>query len=145
MVDAPKRRWKRVKVDIRVRLRRWEEPEENSSVVRTYELSEGGMSVYASETLEIGTVLLVEMALARCAEAVAITSRGEEPARLPLRYGICGASRSVRDPRLCATWQPPRVWWIFWRFDPHSREQALRSNVLPGHVRCRPRELRGRG
>jgi c-di-GMP-binding flagellar brake protein YcgR len=63
IVDAPKRRWKRVKVDIRVRLRRWEEPEENTAVVRTYELSEGGMSVYASETLEKGTVLLVEMAL----------------------------------------------------------------------------------
>jgi c-di-GMP-binding flagellar brake protein YcgR len=63
IVDAPKRRWKRVRVDIRVRLRRWEEPEEAGAVVRTYELSEGGMSVYASETLECGAVLLVEMAL----------------------------------------------------------------------------------
>ena len=90
-VDAPKRRWKRVKVDIRVRLRRWEEPEENSSVVRTYELSEGGMSVYASETLEIGTVLLVEMALPGAPKPLRLRTRGEEPARLPLRYGICGA------------------------------------------------------
>ena len=63
IVDAPKRRWKRVKVDIRVRLRRWEEPEETASVVRTYELSEGGMSVYASETLEVGTALQVEVTL----------------------------------------------------------------------------------
>ena len=63
IVDAPKRRWKRVRVDIRVRLRRWEEPEEAGVIVRTYELSEGGMSVYASETLECGSVLLVEMAL----------------------------------------------------------------------------------
>ena len=62
-MDAPKRRWKRFKVDIRVRMRRWEEPEETASVVRTYELSEGGMSVYASETLEVGTVLQVEVAL----------------------------------------------------------------------------------
>ncbi len=59
IVDAPKRKWKRVKVDIRVRLRRWEEPEETATVVRTYELSEGGMSVYASETLEVGTAMLV--------------------------------------------------------------------------------------
>lgn len=62
-MDAAKRRWKRIKVDIRVRIRRWEEPEEAATVVRTYELSEGGMSVYASETLETGTVLLVEMTL----------------------------------------------------------------------------------
>lgn len=59
-MDAQKRRWKRHKVDIRVRLRRWEEPEETAMVVRSYELSEGGMSVYASETLELGTVLLVD-------------------------------------------------------------------------------------
>jgi c-di-GMP-binding flagellar brake protein YcgR len=62
-VDAPRRRWKRVKVDIRVRLRRWQEPEETAAVVRTYELSEGGMSVYASETLEVGTALQVELTL----------------------------------------------------------------------------------
>ncbi len=57
------RRWKRSKVDIRVRIRRWEEPEEATSVVRTYELSEGGMSVYASETLEIGAFMQVVIAL----------------------------------------------------------------------------------
>ena len=62
-MDAPRRRWKRVKVDIRVRIRRWEEPEEDAAIVRTYELSEGGMSVYASETLVIGTVMLVELTL----------------------------------------------------------------------------------
>jgi c-di-GMP-binding flagellar brake protein YcgR len=71
-VDAPRRRWKRVKVDIRVRLRGWEAPEEAVSVVRTYELSEGGMSVYASETLEQGTVLLVEMALPNTPRALRI-------------------------------------------------------------------------
>jgi c-di-GMP-binding flagellar brake protein YcgR len=67
-VDAPKRRWKRFKVDIRVKLRRWEEPEESALVVRTYELSEGGMSVYASETLETGTFMLAELSLPNTAK-----------------------------------------------------------------------------
>ncbi len=62
-VNAPVRRWKRVRVDVRVKLRRWEEPEEAAVVVRTFELSEGGMSVYASETLEIGTFLLAEFSV----------------------------------------------------------------------------------
>lgn len=57
------RKWTRFKIDIRARIRRWEEPEEAASVVRTYELSEGGMSVYASETLEIGTFLQVVLTL----------------------------------------------------------------------------------
>ncbi len=62
------RRWKRFKVDIRVRIRRWEEPEDALSVVRTYEMSEGGMSVYASETLEIGTFLQVVFSLPAAAK-----------------------------------------------------------------------------
>lgn len=62
-MNAPVRRWKRVRVDIRVRLRRWEEPEEATAVVRSYELSEGGLSVYASESLEIGAMLLVEFSV----------------------------------------------------------------------------------
>jgi len=57
---SPERKWKRFKVDIRVRIRRWEDPDESSSVVRTYEMSEGGMSVYASETLDVGTYILAE-------------------------------------------------------------------------------------
>jgi c-di-GMP-binding flagellar brake protein YcgR len=60
---SPERRWKRFKVDIRVRIRRLDEPDENSSVVRTYEMSEGGMSVYASETLDVGTLILAEWSL----------------------------------------------------------------------------------
>ncbi|HVJ04507.1 MAG TPA: PilZ domain-containing protein [Candidatus Saccharimonadales bacterium] len=62
-VDAPKRKWKRVKVDVRVRIRRWEDPDHMGAVVRTYELSEGGMSVYASETLDVGTFLMAELGL----------------------------------------------------------------------------------
>ncbi len=62
-MDAPKRKWKRFKVDVRVRIRRWEDPDDTATVVRTYELSEGGMSVYASETLVVGTLLMAELAL----------------------------------------------------------------------------------
>lgn len=62
-MNSPKRRWKRFKVDIRIRLRRWEEADETATVVRTYELSEGGMSVYASEAEEVGTYMLVEFSL----------------------------------------------------------------------------------
>jgi c-di-GMP-binding flagellar brake protein YcgR len=61
--DSPKRKWKRCKVDMRVRLRQWETPENAASVVRTFELSEGGMSIYASETLEAGTRWIVEFSL----------------------------------------------------------------------------------
>ena len=57
----PVRKWKRTKIDIRVRLRRWEEPDEAASVVRTFELSEGGMSVYASESIEVGAYLIAEV------------------------------------------------------------------------------------
>jgi c-di-GMP-binding flagellar brake protein YcgR len=57
------RRWKRFKVDVRVRLRRWEEPEESALVVRSYELGEGGISVYASETLEMGTFMMLAFQL----------------------------------------------------------------------------------
>jgi c-di-GMP-binding flagellar brake protein YcgR len=70
LVVAPERRWKRIKVDVRVKIRRWEEPEDGASVVRTYELSEGGMSVYASESFEIGTVMLVEFSLPNASKAM---------------------------------------------------------------------------
>jgi c-di-GMP-binding flagellar brake protein YcgR len=63
-LEGPKRRWKRFKVDIRVRLRRWEDADDTASVVRTYEMSEGGMSVYASDALELGTFVLAEFSLA---------------------------------------------------------------------------------
>lgn len=62
-MDSPKRRWKRCKVDMRARLRQWETPDAAAAVVRTFELSEGGMSVYASETLVVGTRLIVEFSL----------------------------------------------------------------------------------
>ncbi len=62
-MSSPVRRWKRVKVDIRVRLRRWEEAENAASVMRTFELSEGGMSVYAPDGLEVGTFVMVAFSL----------------------------------------------------------------------------------
>lgn len=63
MSSAAERRWKRVMVDIRVRLRRWEEAEEAATVVRSYELSEGGMSVYAPNGLGAGTCVVVSFSL----------------------------------------------------------------------------------
>jgi hypothetical protein len=62
-MDAPVRRFKRLKVDFRVKLRRWDDPEESAIVVRTFEIGEGGMSVYASESLEAGSTLALEFKL----------------------------------------------------------------------------------
>jgi c-di-GMP-binding flagellar brake protein YcgR len=52
-----------VKVDIRVKLRRWEEAETAASVMRSCELSQGGMSVYAPDGLEVGTFVMVAFSL----------------------------------------------------------------------------------
>jgi hypothetical protein len=57
------RRWQRFKVDVRVKVRRSEEPDTAAVVVRSYVMSEGGMSVYAPESLEIGMHVLVEFSL----------------------------------------------------------------------------------
>jgi c-di-GMP-binding flagellar brake protein YcgR len=59
-------------VDVRVRLRRWEDPEDVAAVVRTYELSAGGMGVYASETLEVGTFLRVEFSVPAAEKALTV-------------------------------------------------------------------------
>ncbi len=71
-MEAPQRRYKRFKVDIRIKIRRWEEADESAIVVRTYELSEGGMSVYAAEALEIGTFMLAELALPNMVKALRV-------------------------------------------------------------------------
>lgn len=94
-MESPKRRWKRFKVDIRVKLRRMEEPEEEAFVVRTFELSEGGMSVYAAETLEMGAPLLVEMALSHGAEPMNI--RAVVRNRRGFRCGMQFVDLSVAD------------------------------------------------
>lgn len=73
-MDAAVRKWKRIKVDIRVRIRRWDEPEAESYVVRTYEIGVGGMSVYAAEALSIGTMLRVELLLPALTEKFDITA-----------------------------------------------------------------------
>lgn len=96
-MNEPKRRWKRFKVDIRVRLRRWDEAEEAASVVRTYELSEGGMSVYASETLTTGTPMLVELTLPNTDHAMRIraTVRDRRGFRCGLEFVELPASERV--------------------------------------------------
>jgi hypothetical protein len=60
--NTPLRKWRRSKIDVRVKLRHSMEPG-NAVVVRSYMMSEGGMSVYAPELPEIGASVLVEFSL----------------------------------------------------------------------------------
>jgi c-di-GMP-binding flagellar brake protein YcgR len=62
-LSATERRWKRMKVDMRVKLRRGDAMEDSATVVRTYEMSEGGMSVYSPDGLEIGATVMVSFSL----------------------------------------------------------------------------------
>jgi c-di-GMP-binding flagellar brake protein YcgR len=61
--NLPTRKHKRHKVDIRIKLRRLCDGEAGVFTVRSFELSEGGMSVYSSETLEMGLHLVAEFEL----------------------------------------------------------------------------------
>jgi hypothetical protein len=60
--NAPVRKFPRFKIDVRVKIRRSLEPG-TAIVVRSDVLSEGGLSVYTPESLEIGTSVLVEFSL----------------------------------------------------------------------------------
>jgi c-di-GMP-binding flagellar brake protein YcgR len=86
VMSPAERRWKRYKVDIRVRLRRWQEPEEAAQVMRSYELSLGGMSVYTPGKLEIGTWVLVVFALT--AEGAALRLRAVVRNQRGFRCGL---------------------------------------------------------
>ena len=63
MSSAADRKWKRAKVDVRVKL--WLDPagEGSAMVVRSYEMGQGGMSVYAPEQIEVGVSVVVSFAL----------------------------------------------------------------------------------
>jgi hypothetical protein len=61
-LNAPVRKWQRFKIDIRVKMWR-SEKSDDVVVVRTGVMSEGGMSVYTPESLELGTTVLVEFSL----------------------------------------------------------------------------------
>jgi len=63
MNPAADRKWKRVKLDIRVKLWRDPQAEDSAAVVRSCELSQGGMSIYAPEQLEVGTRVVVSFTL----------------------------------------------------------------------------------
>jgi c-di-GMP-binding flagellar brake protein YcgR len=86
MSSAAERKYKREKVDIRVRLRRWEEKEDAATVMRTFELSEGGMSVYAPDPLEVGTCVMVAFSLPP--EAQVLRVRAMVRNRLGFRCGL---------------------------------------------------------
>jgi hypothetical protein len=61
-MNAHARKWQRFKIDVRVKIRRSKDPD-NAVVVRSDLLSEGGLSVYTPESLEIGASVLVEFSL----------------------------------------------------------------------------------
>lgn len=65
-MNSPTRKWKRVKVDIRVKLYRADCADAEALVVRTFEMSGGGLSVYVSETFTVGTRVTVEIPLPGC-------------------------------------------------------------------------------
>ena len=60
--NAPVRKWQRFDIDIRVKVRRSEEPDK-ALVLRSSAMSEGGMSVVTPESLEIGSSVLVDFSL----------------------------------------------------------------------------------
>ena len=62
-MNTPIRRWKRTKIDMRVRLRRAGDPNDSGVVVRTYEISEGGMSLYVPDPFEPDTPVTLEFIL----------------------------------------------------------------------------------
>ena len=63
MSSAADRKWNRVKVDVRVKL--WLDPagEGSAVVVRSYEMGQGGMSVYAPEQIDVGSAVVVSFTL----------------------------------------------------------------------------------
>lgn len=60
---APVRKWQRFKIDVRVKIRGWEEPDNAAVVVRSHVMSEGGIAVYAPESLDIGAHVMVAFSL----------------------------------------------------------------------------------
>ena len=70
MSSVADRKWKRVKVDVRVKL--WLDPagEGSAVVVRSYEMGQGGMSVYAPEQLEVGRQVVVSFAVPKVDKAL---------------------------------------------------------------------------
>lgn len=84
-LNSPLRKWKRIKIDVRVRVRRSEYPDDAVVVVRSYAMSEGGMSVYAPESMGIGTLVIVEFALPGTSRELRLS------AQIRNRYGFrCG-------------------------------------------------------
>ena len=86
MSSEADRKWKRVKVDVRVKL--WLDPagEGSAVVVRSYEMGPGGLSVYAPEQIELGAPVVVAFTLAASGKplrfpAVVRNKRG-------FRYGL---------------------------------------------------------
>jgi PilZ domain-containing protein len=86
MSSAVDRKWERVKVDVRVRL--WLDPagEGSAMVVRSYEMGQGGMSVYAPEQIEVGALVVVGFALS--GSETALRFHGIVRNKRGFRYGL---------------------------------------------------------
>ncbi len=96
MNSAADRKWKRVQVDVRVKL--WLDAEGAGSavVVRSYEMGPGGMSVYAPEQIELGAPVVVGFALSASAKALrfAAVVRNKRGFRYGLEFvGVSDAER----------------------------------------------------
>lgn len=61
-MTTPTRKYRRTKVDIRVKLF-YPADNEKGAVVRTFEMSEGGLSVYVSEALPLEAKVGIEISL----------------------------------------------------------------------------------
>ena len=97
MSSEADRRYKRVKVDIRVKL--WLDAEGAGSavVVRSYEMGPGGMSVYAPEQIDVGASVVVGFALTASQKALryAAVVRNKRGFRYGLEFvGVSDAERA---------------------------------------------------
>lgn len=94
-MDSSIRRWKRTKIDIRVRLRRLDLADHAGVVVRTYEMSEGGLSLYTPEPLPLDTPVQLEIALPGTGHA--FSAKAQVRNRRGFRQGLEFVDIAPRD------------------------------------------------
>ena len=97
MSSEADRRYKRMKVDVRVKL--WLDPagEGSAMVVRSYEMGQGGMSVYAPEQIELSAPVVVGFALPASEKALRFSAvvRNKRGFRYGLEFvGVSDAERA---------------------------------------------------
>jgi c-di-GMP-binding flagellar brake protein YcgR len=85
-------------------MRRLDASEAESSVVRTYELSMGGMSVYATEALKVGALVRAELSLPGVEERFDVTAvvRNKRGFRLGMEFVDLAENAKVEIQRYLA-------------------------------------------